>query len=121
MTALTLWRREPIEPPGWRISSCSRVMPRMRMTDTASASPKASIRVVEVVGEILAGQASRALGSVRQMPAICIIGEWRCEVMPITGQPSARAWRMMWPSSAVAPELESATSTSAGVIMPRSP
>ena len=46
----TVASRAPSLPPGWKVRKCSGVKRRCSISATASASPSASVMVVEVVG-----------------------------------------------------------------------
>ena len=60
MTSRTSLSWAPSLPPGWKTRKCSAVKPRCSSRATASASPRASCMVVEVVGASPFGQASCA-------------------------------------------------------------
>lgn len=81
----------------------SREKPRASMSDKASASPRASIMVVDVVGAQPSGQASGTVGRIRRQSA------WRARklalfcVTVITGIPVREAKTRMSSSSLVSP------------------
>ena len=54
----------PSLPPGWNTWNWSAPKPRASITATASASPRASVSVVEVVGAMPMAQTSGILGRV---------------------------------------------------------
>ncbi len=61
--SLTLSRRAPSLPPGWKTRKSEAVKPRRSSSATASASPSASWMRVDVVGASPFGQASSTLGN----------------------------------------------------------
>ena len=91
------------------------------MTQTANASPKASVRVVEVVGAIPITQASGAAGKVKRYCAARINVLSSRPDMPIIGIENRATWATISPNSAVSPEFEIKITKSSGVIIPKSP
>ena len=97
------------------------VKPRRVSSATASASPSAICIVVLVVGASPIGQASAAGGSSSATSAACASVEPGRAVIATSGRPKRRACATRSASSAVSPELDSASTASPATIMPRSP
>ena len=77
--------------------------------------------VVEVVGARPIGQASAAAGSVSATSAARASVELARAVIATSGRANRRECATRSASSAVSPELDSASTASPGTIMPRSP
>ena len=114
-------RRRPSAPPGCERAKSSAAKPRASSRATASASPSASAAVVLAVGARFSGQASSATAASRWASAWRASGESDLPVIAIRRAP----WRLtsgtIISSSSLEPEFDSASTTSSGVIMPRSP
>ena len=94
---------------------------RRSISATASASPSASARVVEVVGARPTEHASGARGSSSATSDCVSSGDSGREAMPISGMAKRLQWAMTSASSGVPPEFDSTSATSARVSIPRSP
>ena len=90
MRSATLASRAPRRPPGCRPAKSSGVKARLSISATASASPRASVIVVEVVGARPTEQASGAGGSRRAMSAARSSVESAFPATPISGMPKRR-------------------------------
>ncbi len=121
MFSTCISRRRPSVPPGWRRANSSAEKPRASSTATASASPIASAVVVLVVGARLCGQASCSTLTSSAMSAACASEESIRPVSTINGTPSRLTCGISNRISAVSPELDSASSRSGRVIIPKSP
>ena len=122
MTCSTLSsRRRPRAPPGWEKAKSSAVKPRASSRAIARASPSTRLAVVEEVGARFSGQASIATLASRFTAAALASTELGLPVMLIRVMPRRFINGNRVTISLVVPELESASTTSSGVIMPMSP
>ena len=71
----TFAKRIPIEPPGCSSAKSRSPNPRRSESDSARASPSASIAVVDAVGARLRGQASRGMAAEIAICAALAAGE----------------------------------------------
>ena len=121
MSATRVSRRRPSAPPGCERAKSSALKPRASSSATASASPSASCAVVLAVGARLSGQASFST------PLSSTTSAWRARVESVwpviatSGTPRRLNSGTMAISSSLSPLLEIASTTSAALIMPRSP
>ncbi len=111
----------PSAPPGCERAKSSALKPRASSSATASASPKASCAVVLAVGARLSGQASLSTLLSSVTPECRASVDCRPPVMATSGTPRRLSTGRMAVSSSLSPLLEIASTTSAAVIMPRSP
>ncbi len=121
MSVTRVNRRRPSAPPGCERAKSSALKPRASNSATASASPSASCAVVLAVGARLSGQASFST------PLSSTTSAWRARVdcgwpvMATSDAPRRRTSGTTTFSSSLSPLLEIASTTSTGLIMPRSP
>ena len=87
----------------------------------ASASPMASVAVVELVGARFSGHASRSTLTFRWQSAYLASSDVGLPVMAMMGMCMCSTIGMKRSNSSVSPELEMASTTSSGVITPKSP
>ena len=114
-------RRRPIGPPGCERAKSSTEKPRASSSAIASASPSASVAVVLAVGARPSGQASASTAASRCTSAACASDDCSLPVSATILAPWRLRCGVSSTSSSVSPEFDSITTTSAGVIMPRSP
>ena len=89
--------------------------------DIARASPIAIIAVVDAVGARFRGQASRGIATETSTSAVRATDDSGEPVMAIVRISRRRANSSSRTTSGVSPEYESASTTSPGISMPRSP
>ena len=111
----------PSAPPGCERAKSSGLKPRACSSATASASPMASWAVVLAVGAKFSGQASWATLVSSTMSACCASEDCALPVSATSITCKRRRVGKIALSSALSPLLEIASTTSADVIMPRSP
>ena len=87
----------------------------------ASASPSASAALVLAVGARPSGQASTSTAASRCTSAACASDEFSLPVSATIAAPWRLTCGVRNTSSSVSPEFDSISTTSSGVIMPRSP
>src|SRR5690606_21044467 len=107
--------------PGWSRLKSWAPKPRRSSRATASASPSASMAVVEVVGARPIGQASGRGGSTSVRSAACARVLSARPTIARSAIEKRRVYATMSASSGVSPELDRASTASSAVIMPRSP
>ncbi len=113
--------RRPSAPPGCERAKSSTEKPRASSTVSASASPSASAAVVLAVGASPSGQASLSTLASRCTSAACASDDRSLPVSAISLAPWRFRCGISSTSSSVSPEFDSSSTTSSGVIMPRSP
>ncbi len=118
-TCTSSFRRARRRDGAWR--SRRRLKPRASSSAIASASPSARAAVVLAVGASSSGQASRSTAASRCTSAFAASVEAGLPVIAMIFVPRRLSGARMRRISSVSPELESATTTSSAVIMPRSP
>ena len=122
MTSLTsVSNLRPKAPPGCERAKSSALNPRASSRATANASPMASCAVVLAVGARLSGQASLSTPLSRAMSACRASDDAGLPLMAISGAPMRLSTGKMATSSSDSPLFEMASTTSTGLIMPRSP
>ena len=113
--------RRPNLPPGCARAKSSAEKPRASRSATASASPMTNAAVVLAVGARFSGQASSGTVTSRVTVALRARVEAALPVRVISGVPRRFRCGSRNTSSGLSPELDSASTTSLAVIIPRSP
>ena len=127
ISASTRASRLPSLPPGCRLAKSSSLKPRFSASATASASPKASMVVVEAVGASprvqasLAMEQSSATSAAETRVEILVPAPTSSHVMLISGTCNRLIVAKSRRISSVSPLAESATTTSPATTIPRSP
>ena len=111
----------PNSPPGWNCAKSRGWKFRFSISATARASPMAICAIVELVGARFSGQASFSTPTFRKQVEYLANSDSGLPLMPIIGICMCSTMGMNRSSSSVCPELEMASTTSSGVITPRSP
>ena len=117
----TLISLRPRSPPGWKRAKSSGPKSRPSCTTSASASPSASMAVVDALGARPCGPGSAIC------PSSSTTSLWRPSVesfacvIATSAAPQALTCGSMTKSSSVSPDLENASSRSPASTRPRSP
>ena len=120
-SATRVSKRRPSAPPGCERAKSSAEKPRASSSASASASPSASAAVVLAVGARPSGHASSSTAASRCTSAACASELCSLPVSAMSRAPSRFRCGVSATSSSVSPELDSISTISSGVIIPRSP